>query len=574
MWETPDDLNFIAYYYLKPKAAVKESMFPPISNRLISEGLDIPMIELVHFHNIVKEDRDLEIYFLALLILKASRESPLNDDVTLELCNWVVYFVELCPNYVNAIKNSFGPAIRQEISRCSPEDLINWGNTLKMFEDKGIHFEVAKQWFKIKYSAELFAFSPKMQSNPNKQNMKQAIEFIKLGRNLDIDIKNVEDIILTLLCDLIIDQNDLKGTRNFIGEHVNKDLVSAAEIISELKVIQNLEDDIKNTITFIEIQLAKKGEFGVINQDFNRKAPRAYISHEDLKLSPINLNDLKFENFTLYAATTEELNVTVHRGKSSDGSLVVVKSYKALKSVKVLDLVEEEIKILTIVSNRASPKNCFLKFYWVHRQEDSIYLYMEAGEANLMATITRWRDKKYFPDIKLLEEWIVSLIDSFVELSYIGIYHQDIKPHNIVVTNDNKLKIIDFSVSKIYEQIEVTSCPTRGEAIQGTNGYMAPEIEEMNARGQHRGNFKPGKADVFSLGMTILQLMTYEQLATLNIAKENQKLMELVETVRGPNWIKVLLRNMLHVNRKIRPSFHKCLRYVPRELTNTRAPSN
>ena len=151
------------------------------------------------------------------------------------------------------------------------------------------------------------------------------------------------------------------------------------------------------------------------------------------------------------------------------------------------------------------------------------------------------------------------------------IYHRDIKPHNIVVNVDDlkdaKIKVIDFSISQISDYIEITSSPTGSFPIQGTKGYMAPELEAMLAQGLKLENFKPGKADVFSLGLTILQMITYKDLTALNIESNNPTLIKIVEEADTNKWVKMLLKGMLLPNRKERLSFNKCLRFLPAEST-------
>ena len=159
------------------------------------------------------------------------------------------------------------------------------------------------------------------------------------------------------------------------------------------------------------------------------------------------------------------------------------------------------------------------------------------------------------------------LIRCFDELTTLGIYHRDIKPHNIVVNvvdlKDAKIKVIDFSISQISEYIEITSSPTNYLPIQGTKGYMAPELEAMLAQGLKSEKFKPGKADVFSLGLTILQMITYKDLTALNIESNNPTLIRIVEEADANDWVKILLKGMLLPNRKERLSFNKCLRFLP-----------
>ncbi|MEM1209108.1 MAG: serine/threonine-protein kinase [Planctomycetota bacterium] len=80
-----------------------------------------------------------------------------------------------------------------------------------------------------------------------------------------------------------------------------------------------------------------------------------------------------------------------------------------------------------------------------------------------------------------------------------GFVHADMKPNNVMVTDEKQVKIIDFG----------QSCPihTRKERVQGTPDYIAPE--------QVRKESLTAQTDVFNLGATMYWLLTGEHVPTL-----------------------------------------------------------
>jgi len=112
------------------------------------------------------------------------------------------------------------------------------------------------------------------------------------------------------------------------------------------------------------------------------------------------------------------------------------------------------------------------------------------------------------------EEAVAILVQACRGLDYAhrnGVVHRDVKPGNLLRSNEGVVKLADFGIAKAAEDSEIT----KAGSVLGTAAYLSPE----QARGEKAGP----PADLYALGVVSYQLLTgrlpYEAASLTDLAR-------------------------------------------------------
>lgn len=127
---------------------------------------------------------------------------------------------------------------------------------------------------------------------------------------------------------------------------------------------------------------------------------------------------------------------------------------------------------------------------------------LEAGEyGDLLDIIIKYKEheKKLGLPERVAKFFFMQIVNGLEQFHQARFVHRDIKPHNMVITNNLELKLIDFGFTIQVGQDGLAS------GNKGTPGYKAPETKNFTS-------YDGYKADIFSAGMCLFLLVAPETL--------------------------------------------------------------
>jgi serine/threonine-protein kinase len=176
-------------------------------------------------------------------------------------------------------------------------------------------------------------------------------------------------------------------------------------------------------------------------------------------------------------------------------------------------------------------------------EEGSAYLVMELVPGQPLSSIIE-HEQVLSPDRTL--SMIAQTARALAVAHAQGLVHRDIKPGNLLITPDGRVKVTDFGIARLADQVPLTQT---GQ-VMGTAQYLAPE--------QATGQTATGASDIYSLGVIGYECLTGhrpfsgESQIAIALAQVNDAPPPLPDTLPRP--VRALLMSMLAKDPKNRPA--------------------
>lgn len=296
---------------------------------------------------------------------------------------------------------------------------------------------------------------------------------------------------------------------------LNTDIVAAE--LSEGDLFLITSDGVHETLTArMLISCLQQGSAQEIAERLTQRALEGG-SNDNISACAVRVLQLPTESMADYGANISALPFRVLPGKGErvDNFLIGERLHAGRMSslFKALDEESREIVVLKFPNPRHADDALFVDYFlreeWIGRRIDSPYLAkivpLRAGRRTALYSVMEFYKgetlaarikKKNGLSVQETLAFAQQILTGLDHLHRKGVIHRDVKPENMLVDEDNHLRIIDLGVSRI----ERMNLQQENAAPIGTPSYMAPELighQEADER-----------ADIYSAGVTIYEMLT------------------------------------------------------------------
>lgn len=129
--------------------------------------------------------------------------------------------------------------------------------------------------------------------------------------------------------------------------------------------------------------------------------------------------------------------------------------------------------------------------YDVGEENGIYYIIMELVEG---ITLKKYIEKKGHLGVREAVSVAIQVAQGIEAAHNHHIVHRDIKPQNIIISKEGKVKVTDFGIAR------AASSNTINSAVMGSVHYISPE--------QARGGYSDEKSDIYSFGITLFEMLT------------------------------------------------------------------
>ncbi|KAI9480661.1 MAG: kinase-like domain-containing protein [Benjaminiella poitrasii] len=207
---------------------------------------------------------------------------------------------------------------------------------------------------------------------------------------------------------------------------------------------------------------------------FHQQGPTNRRRRPVCMLSAEEANDIQLKK--------RKLNSNFQQQKMNEETLII-------RETDILKQLPKHTNIIKFVEVLQDPK-----------YEDSIFIVTEFAEKGVVMDVVPYSTTKPYSDAQC-RHIFKQLVGAVDHLHQNNMIHGDIKPQNLILTNDDSVKLIDFGSAACITNI--LDYGYRSSGSLGSPAFMAPELLKKKAVLENEKVNSPTCADIWSMGITL-----------------------------------------------------------------------
>ncbi len=182
-----------------------------------------------------------------------------------------------------------------------------------------------------------------------------------------------------------------------------------------------------------------------------------------------------------------------------------------------------------------------IKVCGIDRKRTFLYTVVEYVQGQ---SLKQWMSDNPKPSLTQVRGTVDQIARGLRAMHRLEMIHQDLKPDNILLDQDNTLKIIDFGSTKIAGLAEIKSVVEHNQIV-GTANYSAPEY--------FKGESGTNRSDIYSLGVIAYEMLTGKlPYGEITPQRANKKKFQYTSARQYnplvPDWMDACLKKAVHPN--------------------------
>jgi hypothetical protein len=420
---------------------------------------------------------------------------------------------------------------------------------LQIFKGLGADVEFFSQELSLQISLKIMIFE--VDQVYQEDSFEETLQILLCCQNLNLSLNPMLETFINQIVELISKKNILtRPSLETLPLHIK-----ILKILNEFEITDaRLRNNLTQTLSNLDFRY---------NQEAFSENETNFVSVTDNTLPPLDLS--KFTWVKLLGDDTSNPNYDVqnHEYTENGSTKIIRKIYKFKNINKALVIMDLYIRASDYLSSLPHENNCFVN----HKGSTLIAgngadICSEYFHFTLFSKLTSYKATGNSLTEDYIKHYSRNLANSFAIMEKVHLFHQNINPYTVSMTENWELKLNNSELFYIKNLVASLAAENPVFANLDMNQFRAPEIMEGLVNGRWE-RINRQKSDVFSFGLLMLFIYKHEWQAGLNLKENHGQLMEIVSQVNF-TWLREALKMTLQLKQYERCTFTQVSEFLSR----------